>query len=326
MESGLTELAHHRYAGANLALWRGRLDAEANGEAWYWHQVVQPLELTRERPAQNSIVVVGCCTDEGVKRNQGRAGAAAAPDAIRTFLASLPHHFESQLRVCDAGNLLQPDDNLEKTHDAIEAVVTQLIQANCFPVLLGGGHDIAYPHVRGIQKALGAKTKIGIINFDAHFDLRDHSVRHSGTPFFQIAQENIGRFHYLCLGIQTFSNTPFHFKRARELGVETIASEHFAMPYWEHIQRKLTDFMDRVEHLYVTVDMDGFASAYAPGVSAPSPLGFVPDVVLASLQLIARSGKLVSLDVVECNPLFDVDGRTARLAARLIAHTVALKR
>lgn len=326
MENALTELGQDRYTCGLLSPWCGRTDAEANGEAWYWHQVVRPLDLMREQPMEKSIVLVGCCTDEGVKRNQGRAGAAAAPDAIRAFLAPLPHHSDSRQIMWDAGNILQPDNHLEKTHDVIDRVVRQLIRKKCFPVLLGGGHDIAYPHFCGIQKALGQETNIGIVNFDAHLDLREDQSRHSGTPFYQIAKENKGRFHYLCLGIQTFSNTPFHMQRANELGVETVGSEHFVMPYWEHIQRKLTDFINRVDVVYVTVDMDGFAASYAPGVSAPSPLGFSPDVVLASLQLIARSGKLVSLDVVECNPLFDVDGHTARLAARLIAHTVALKR
>jgi formiminoglutamase len=83
--------------------------------------------------------------------------------------------------------------------------------------------------------------------------------------------------------------------------------------------------MDSVDIVYLTIDMDGFASSVAPGVSAPSPFGFTPEVVLPALKRIASSGKLMSMDVVEYNPEFDIDHRTARLAARVIAHAIASK-
>jgi formiminoglutamase len=62
--------------------------------------------------------------------------------------------------------------------------------------------------------------------------------------------------------------------------------------------------------------MDGFSSAFAPGVSAPSPMGISPDIAFRIFELIASSKKLISMDVVELNPTFDQDNATARLAAR----------
>jgi len=68
----------------------------------------------------------------------------------------------------------------------------------------------------------------------------------------------------------------------------------------------------------VTIDLDGFSSAYAPGVSASSPMGFSPEVVLESLELIFASKKMISIDIAEMNPKYDIDNRTAKLAASLV--------
>lgn len=325
MEKRLSDIAQGRYAAPDTSLWSGRVDAEANGETWYWHQQVKPLDVFAGLPNGKNIVLLGCCTDEGVIRNQGRAGAARGPDAIRKGLAPLPHHLGKEYFLWDGGNILQPDRDLEKSHEEIQQLVKALIAHKCFPVVLGGGHDLAYPHYQGIKQASGASSRIGIINLDAHLDLRHHPIRNSGTPFYQIALNHPGEFHYLCLGIQKFSNTPFHFQRANQLGVRILMAEDFQLVYWENIERVLAEFMGSVDLVYLTIDMDGFASSVAPGVSAPSSLGFTPEVVLPTLAKIASSGKLISMDVVECNPEFDIDQRTARLAARVIAHTLASK-
>jgi formiminoglutamase len=81
-------------------------------------------------------------------------------------------------------------------------------------------------------------------------------------------------------------------------------------------------FMEDVDYIYTTIDLDGFSSAYAPGVSAASPMGFSPAIVLESLKLILESKKLVGIDVVELNPDFDRDNQTAKLAASLIHYTL----
>ena len=81
-------------------------------------------------------------------------------------------------------------------------------------------------------------------------------------------------------------------------------------------------FIEDVDYLYTTIDLDGFSSAYAPGVSASSPMGFSPDIVLKSLKIILESGKLLGLDVVELNPNYDVDDQTAKLAASLVHYVI----
>ena len=128
-------------------------------------------------------------------------------------------------------------------------------------------------------------------------------------------------FNYLCLGIRRDANDRSLFETARQLEVEYVENMVFKMGNASIAVRKLLDFISKVDHIYVTIDLDGFSSAYAPGVSAPSPMGFDPNIVLESLELIINSKKLISIDIAEMNPKYDIDGQTAKLAASL-AHYI----
>ena len=76
--------------------------------------------------------------------------------------------------------------------------------------------------------------------------------------------------------------------------------------------------MDEVDCIYLTIDLDGFSSAYCPGVSAPSPIGFQPKFALELINHIFNSRKVISCDIAEMNPVYDKNQITALLAADLI--------
>ncbi|MDT0605819.1 formimidoylglutamase [Croceitalea rosinachiae] len=300
--------------------WHGRTsDAEL-----YLHEKVELKTISKIEKSKSTFVLLGYACDEGVKRNQGRIGAKGGPLVIRQALAKMPNHLEKNVSLIDAGDIICPNGDLEKIQGALAHLVYELLQKNTIPILLGGGHDIAYGHFNGIKKHLMEANKrpsIGIINFDAHFDLRtDDQGPTSGTPFFQIANEN-EPFHYLCLGIRSDANDKKLFQTAQESDVTYVEKNTFRIQFTKEINTWIRAFMEKVNHVYVTIDLDGFSSAYAPGVSAPSPLGFSPDIVLESLEIIIASGKLISLDIAEMNPKFDIDNQTAKLAASLV-HTV----
>ena len=84
------------------------------------------------------------------------------------------------------------------------------------------------------------------------------------------------------------------------------------------LKNKLTSFINKVDYLYITIDLDGFSSAFAPGVSATSPLGFSPSFVYKILAFLLESKKVISCDIAELNPDFDVDNCTASLASKLV--------
>ena len=120
------------------------------------------------------------------------------------------------------------------------------------------------------------------------------------------------------MGIQKAVNTKELFIIAKEKNVTYLFNESCELTNFDVVTLKIDAFLEDIDALYITVDLDGFSSAYAPGVSAPSPLGFAPDFALKVLNHLLESKKVVALDVAEMNPVFDRDRSTAQLAARII--------
>ncbi len=300
------------------AQWSGRDDAADGGRARRWHQCVRPADATGA-----PIVLLGFACDAGVARNAGRAGAAAGPEALRRALANVAAHAVSA--VGDLGDVVCEDDALEAAQAEYAAVVAKAIGAGSLPIGLGGGHEIAYGSYCGLRDALrgtGGSGPIGIVNFDAHFDLRSGSRATSGTPFRQILENAAAagqRVEYHCLGVSRYANTAALFDRARELDVRWVPDEEMLAERLPELARELLRLEARVDHLYLTVCLDALPAAVAPGVSAPAARGVELAVIEPLIDLLAASRKLRVADVAELNPVHDIDSRTARVAARLVA-------
>lgn len=303
---------------STMATWAGRIDPEP--DSLRWHQAVRPLDAA-DAPG---VALIGFACDEGVRRNKGRPGAIAAPTAIRTALASLAWHHESP--AYDAGDVACDDGDLDAAQARLATNVTALLAAGHFPLVLGGGHEVAYGSWQGLAAHLAGTAedapRIGIINFDAHFDLRDPAhVHSSGTPFAQIADACAARgwpFRYACLGVSRAANTRALFRRAVELDVLVREDREFTPPSLDRIGADLDAFLAGVDHIYLTIDLDVLPACEAPGVSAPAARG-VPLALLEPLvERVRDSGKLRLVDLAELNPEFDLDHRTARVAARLV--------
>ena len=102
------------------------------------------------------IVILGCPQDEGVRRNNGREGAAKAPDAIRAQFFKLTT-FNIKRRVFDLGNI-NVGNTLEETHDIQIAVVKQVLQDGKRLIILGGGNDISYADGRAMSEVYGPSS------------------------------------------------------------------------------------------------------------------------------------------------------------------------
>ena len=306
-------------------LWKGRATTPELG-IQYWCQKVQLLNLEKESQtdAVPHVALLGYACDEGVRRNKGRVGAAQGPNAIRKQLARLAFHHDS-IRISDYGNLLCTDGNLEDCQKALSFLTEQLLVQGSFPIVLGGGHDVAYGHFIGIHNALQRKvdSRIGIINFDAHFDLRPVGDQpNSGTPFNQILSEYGSTTEYFALGVQQTANTQELFAIAKEKGVNYLFNDVCENINYELVTSELNAFIERNDALYLTIDLDGFSSAYAPGVSAPSPMGFSPTFAFKILNFLMQTQKVVAVDIAELNPRYDRDQYTAVLAAQIVEAVV----
>lgn len=304
---------------ANKNIWTGRFDDEDGELGLRWHQIVQIQTFDKINPTkEKQIALLGFKSDEGVRRNKGRIGARNAPDFIRKACANLPYSKKKQIPISDFGNVVCEETDLENARNEQIKCVSELIQNKYLPIILGGGHETALGNYLALAENF---DEIGIINIDAHYDLRipvEGST--SGTPFFEMAhycRENNRDFSYFCMGIQPTGNTEALFQRANELNVETVLADAVHSDLDESINR-LERFVEKHSAIYVSLDLDVLDGAFAPGVSAPSANGLNPFQVKSIIQKIIQSGKVKLFDVVELNPEFDQDNRTAKLAAQFL--------
>ena len=298
----------------NAQQWSGRVDG-SGAQHLRWHQLIAEQESEN---LSDAVALIGYRSDAGVLRNQGRIGASEGPAALRSALSPMAIHKHRTL--VDLGDIVVDGDQLEPGQERLAGAVVQALSSGALPVILGGGHETAYGTGLGLIRHLAddRATRLGIPNLDAHFDLRDESRRTSGTPFLDLYQEmqrHDREFHYAVLGISRPGNTAVLFEKAEELGVPYLLDED-CQP--EVIWQFVYAFLERIDVLYLTIDLDVLPASVAPGVSAPAGFGVPFERILAVCRQVVASGKLVVADVVELNPRFDIDSRTARSAARLI--------
>ncbi|MDR5752526.1 MULTISPECIES: formimidoylglutamase [unclassified Caballeronia] len=299
-------------------VWRGRSDTQEPGDTRRVFNQIVPL--VKGQQIDDAAVIIGFCSDEGVRRNQGRVGAAHGPKQLRAALAGLPAKASST--VFDAGDVVCDDGSLEAAQADLARVISEVLACGGRPIVFGGGHEVAWGTYSGLREHLGGtgERRLMILNFDAHFDLRQSRPASSGTPFDQIACDCAARglpFDYVCLGVSDLANTAALFERARELGVRYVLDTDMQESQLAKRLDELERMIDAADDIYLTIDLDVLPGGAAPGVSAPAVLGVPLSVVEAMVRHVRASGKLRAADIAECNPAFDHDRRTALAAARL---------
>ena len=270
----------------------------------------------------NDICIIGFPEDRGVVRNYGREGAKSAPDKVRSMFNRLPASngqygidFRNH-RILDLGNIDTGSD-LTEAQNRLSRVVAFVLHHHAFPIVVGGGHETAYGHFLGY---VDVRKEISILNLDAHFDLRalpKDGIGTSGTPFREIIEHPSGLLdRYSVYGAQPNSNSLqyLEYAKANNVHIEWLSD------FNKHILNyELSDFIKPSDkNIYLTIDIDGFRSADAPGTSAAQPYGFRADDIIPFVFDLAKHNKVSSFDICEINPLFDQDNQTAKLGAHLI--------
>jgi formiminoglutamase len=258
-------------------------------------------------------VILGFPSDEGVRRNGGRVGAAKGPGATRAALYRLAPDARSEPftevlgRTQDLGDL-EISGDVESDQQELGDAIAPYIERGSFVIVLGGGHEASYGHFLGY---VGAGRKPEILNWDAHTDVRQlvEGKAHSGSPFRQAVKHPSGACRrYTVAGLQPHSVAREHV---------TFVERHGRVVWRDDLS------IERIAQLYrsvdsptlVSFDLDAVSEAEAPGVSAPNAAGLTSDLWLEAAYQAGRSADVSSADLVELNPLVDRDGQTARLAA-----------
>jgi agmatinase len=242
-------------------------------------------------------------------------GCAQAPPLIRAALFS-PHGNEASERGLELGAEIDLNDcgDLPLTEapgdDAlIESAIAQSLRSDAIPIALGGDHAITYPILRAIHAKNGP---VDVLHFDAHPDLYNEYLgdrRSHASPFARIMEEGLAS-RLVQIGIRTLNK--HQRAQATRFGVEIVEMKDVAHAATLAFKRPL----------YISIDLDGFDPAFAPGVSHHEPGGLAPREVIN--MLLALDCPLVGADVVEYNPSRDLNGVTAILAAKLVRELAAL--
>jgi formiminoglutamase len=311
-----------RYLPPDPNQWRGRPDTPPNS---LFFQIIQMFNLLDDKTPSITLPafgLIGFRCDEGIRRNHGRVGAVEGPAAIRHAFGRMRVQ-KKPFSCFDVGSITCADGNLEASQKALGEVTASLLKQGIQPIVLGGGHELAWGQYQGISRVFPHEN-LGIVNFDAHFDMRPMLPKNlgtSGTAFLQIAQahESAGRrFDYNVVGIQHAGNIRELFDTAKQHNTHVILADDLHLGQ----QQKCVDFIDRVidqnEIIYLTICLDVFSAAVAPGVSNSQPLGVEPKDIIFLIRQLAASGKVISFDIAELSPRYDVDHHTAKLAAILV--------
>ncbi len=267
-------------------------------------------DATRTGPPE--LRLIGAPTD---RHSSFLRGAALAPPLIRAALhsdhgnraAELGVELGIDIRLSDSGDL--PLAEADGDDALIAAAVAEAASAGAVPIVLGGDHSVTVPVLEALAAAHGA---VDILHFDAHPDLYDDfqgDPRSHASPFARIMERGLAR-RLVQVGIRTLNR---HCReQAERFGVEMVEMRHFdpgAVPL-------------PAGPLYISIDLDAFDPAFAPGVSHHEPGGLSVRDVLAVLDRVRSP--IVGADIVEYNPSRDRDAVTAVLAAKLIKEVAAL--
>jgi guanidinopropionase len=270
------------------------------------------------------IALVGVPMDLGVSN---RSGARFGPRAVRTIERIGPYHptFRgvpaARVRVADVGDVpFRSRYSLEQSLEDIERYYLELKARGVRPLSVGGDHSITYP----ILKALGRDAPLGLVHIDAHCDTMgayDGSKFHHGGPFrLAVLDGVLDPERTIQIGIRGSANMFWEFSHAS--GMTVIYMEDFmSMGIAAVIDRARSVVGD--QPIYVSVDVDGFDPAYAPGTGTPEAGGLEAREGLALLRGL-QGLTIAGADVVEVAPEYDPTTNTSQLAAQVLFEELAL--
>jgi len=267
--------------------------------------------MNQDNQKSSSVVVLGIPFDEN---SSFLRGTARAPGVIREALHSescnlfaengLDLGLSSDWK--DIGNMHAG----EKVHafEQIENAVSDIVSKGARPLSLGGDHSITYAIIRAVS---AAHDNLTVLHLDAHPDLYDelHGNRYShACPFARIMEEGL-IVRLVQVGIRTM--TSHQREQADRFGVEVIEAREWQVGRDMHLDGPL----------YISLDLDVFDPAYAPGVSHHEPGGLSTRDVLGIIQ--SLRAPIVGADIVEMNPDRDLNGMTAMVAAKCMKELLA---
>jgi len=272
----------------------------------------KPSFMSSERGYEESeFIVFGVPFDATVSF---RPGARFAPMEIRRASENIEFSDLGEIRLADIGDLI-PTNSVTWMLRRVSRVVGEILGDGKTPIILGGEHTLTLASALKVCKRGG-----GLIVLDAHLDLRDEfmDTRLNHATWLRRLFERSKGLKTMIIGVREAPSNLIDY--AEKNGIEILEADRIMKEYEESI-KAVKDYISTLSEVYLSIDMDVLDPAYAPGVSNPEPCGLSPAMVRGILEEIC-SVRLVGLDVVEVNPLFDF-GQTSYYAAYMIYTALA---
>lgn len=263
----------------------------------------------------------------GVPAHQSSISATSAhltPAAIRTALARYST-FSTSARIdlvkntfTDLGDVLNPDgvDGIARVIDTVQ----DLLNNYKLVLALGGDNSITFSVASGLWADL---SKIGLITFDAHHDVRDG--KSNGSPVWQLIQAGLPGKNIVQIGIADFANSAEYSARAKENGITVISrAELRTRTIAEVVSQALEIAGSGGREIYVDLDVDVCDRSVVPACPASMPGGISADELRQAAFLLAADKRVRAIDITEIDASLDApDQRTVRLAALLVLEAAA---
>jgi len=263
----------------------------------------------------------------GVPAHKGSISPTSAdktPDAIRSALARYSTYSTSQgvdlsgQSFIDLGNIDSPDGPQGVVR--VDDFVSGLLAKHKLVIALGGDNSITYSVASGLWPDL---SKIGLITFDAHHDLRDGQS--NGSPVWQLIQAGLPGKNIVQIGIADFANSAEYSQRARENGITVFSRAQLReMTIAEVLKKALQIAGADGREIYVDLDVDVCDRSVVPACPAAMPGGISADELRQAALLLGADKRVRAIDITEIDAAADSDDqRTVRLAALLVLEAAA---
>lgn len=286
------------------------------GEILKVHEWIRPITSATVDPKtykKADVVILGVPLS---RSSISASGASEFPDAFRrAWKGFSTYNLDedvdlSELAALDAGDVPMHVTDIRKCQENI--VEASALLHHHFPdakiCAIGGDHSITAMMVKGLKKEKPAE-KIGILQFDTHFDLRDMSDNgpSNGTPMRNLIESGIVEAANMYnIGLHGFFNSKDLKKYADEKGVNYFTLRETRKKGIEAtVLQCLEELSEKVDTIYLTVDMDVLDIAYAPGVPASTPGGMTSAELLEGVRTAGRHNKVKAMDIVCLDPLKD---------------------
>ncbi len=247
-----------------------------------------------------------------------------APPAVRSILRKFSCYdieSDSDLHLVEARDLgdlpladLKLEDAFEPLRDAVRGA---LAEADAV-VVLGGDNGVTRPGVHGIADSLpNSLEDCGLITLDAHFDLRDLSNGlTNGNPVRALLADGLPGKNIVQIGIQPFANSKAYAQVASDAGITVVTMSQIRAHDVERlVGESLDELSERVEHIYVDLDVDVLDRIYAPATPGSRPGGLTPYELRRAAWLCGAHPKVRAIDLVEVDPTQDVADATVMATA-----------